>query len=156
MSDTLSLLLHPVDFSPDNNIEKSSRVGIFFYHDGNVFFRSITVGDGCKIGPFIGSDFDHHDYWGMLLSEHDIPKSVKYDFVPRGRVLFDTQSASYIIFLSLEFINNNDINIMIKEYFNLRGEIVNFEYDDYYKVGPRTLHNSKYIKRLLSEELTEL
>lgn len=81
-------------------------VGIFWYHDKEIF------GDFCRLAKAdlyvntLGPHSGHYDFWPEVQRHHPELACEEYEYVPRGRVLFDLAAGQFILISSKTIIDN--------------------------------------------------
>lgn len=81
----------------------SPQVGIFWIYKSRIFHaETVAVEDGTRYGDAIGGNADHADTWEKLRTCGKLSKlpenlSDEYFSIPRGRVVFHTDTGRYTI-----------------------------------------------------------
>jgi hypothetical protein len=75
------------------------QVGIVFLVKGKPFIDGTPVTEAEDYAHFKIHGRDHYQYWGQLQRIKAVPAEVEYDEVPRGRVVYDTQTRKYTLLL---------------------------------------------------------
>ncbi|HEY4932573.1 MAG TPA: hypothetical protein VII23_13470 [Terriglobales bacterium] len=73
------------------------RVGIFWLWQGRLILHSVVLSKAESWGRFLNA-VGHEGYWRHLQRTGAVPAEVEYDSVPRGRVVYDSGSASYYLY----------------------------------------------------------
>ena len=85
-------------------MEKISKVGIFWiYRHEIIFSHSVNLSDGERYGEAVTGTKDHADYWeelrqNGLLSTLPVPLREEYFSIPRGRVVYHTDSEKFFVY----------------------------------------------------------
>ena len=85
-------------------METLPKVGIFWiYRHEIIFSHSVNLSDGERYGEAITGMKDHADYWeelhqNGLLSALPEPLRDEYFSVPRGRVVYHTDSEKFFVY----------------------------------------------------------
>jgi len=87
------------------------QVGIVFVYKGKVFIDGtpVTEAESLGGGQFKIHAHDHYKYWEQLRGMGAVPADVEYDEVPRGRVVYDTQTRKYTLFLDRCILKNKKL-----------------------------------------------
>lgn len=110
-------------------------VGIFFLVNGEFLFHGCKVEAAEKYGDFRVCDKSHFEIW----DEFYFQKCHKdYDYFPRGRVVYDMPTESFIIYKD-NCIGDEEMKVFLENY-----EDVNYrvETDEHYQCH---MCNSNYI-----------
>lgn len=100
-------------------------VGPFFYINNQVVALKVEVEKGEKIGDFINHPKSHMEFFNEINPLDD------YGHYPRGRVIYDTKTKRFYIYID-RCLNNAKIKEEILKTFNLeKGECV-FKRDSHY------------------------
>lgn len=82
---------------------KVPSVGIWWFYNDEVFYAAtVPVEQGLRYGDCITGLHDHAETWDKLSKENkllELPKSLRseYFYIPRGRVVFHTDSKRFTI-----------------------------------------------------------
>jgi hypothetical protein len=96
------------------------QVGIVFVYKGKVFIDGTPVTEAESLGgQFKIHDRDHYKYWEQLRGMGAVPADVEYDEVPRGRVVYDTKSRKYTLFLDRCILRNKKLVSRIRAHMSL-------------------------------------
>ena len=85
------------------------QVGIVFVYKGKVFIDGTPVIEAEGYAHFKIHAHDHYEYWEQLRGMGAVPTDVEYDEVPRGRVVYDTQTCKYTLFLDRCILKNKKL-----------------------------------------------
>jgi hypothetical protein len=109
------------------------QVGIVFVYKGKVFIDGTPVTEAESLGgQFKIHDRDHYKYWEQLRGMGAVPADVEYDEVPRGRVVYDTKSRKYTLFLDRCILKNKKLLSRIMAQMSLPFE-TETSTDDHYR-----------------------
>ncbi|MBF0503390.1 MAG: hypothetical protein HQM09_24940 [Candidatus Riflebacteria bacterium] len=103
-------------FQGDKN---KPKVGIFWY------YRKKVIGDFCDIasaeicGHVLGPPSDHYSFWPEIQANVPDLVDVEYEYVSRGRVLFNLVDATFVIISSKWLASNKSAIKAIKRRFHL-------------------------------------
>jgi len=94
------------------------QVGIVFLVDGKLHIDGTPLNDAPGYGDFRIHEKDHYSYWNELLRVHAVPKG-EYDEYPRGRVVYDTRTRSFTLFLDQCILKHKDVVKKIRVWMHL-------------------------------------
>ena len=116
------------------------NIGVFWFYKGHVLGREADLADGEEGVPgLIDSPDNHTDLWdGTILRKHPELRGREYYEVPRGRVLWDSNQSSAIIYLDARLLND-DIKAKITQFFDLKNEEVVWRTDPHYTTDDKNL-----------------
>jgi hypothetical protein len=126
---------------PANNVSVP-RIGIVFLVKGKVLVDSTPVIQAESYAHFKIHPHDHPEYWEHLRKMGAVPADVEYDEVPRGRVVYDTKSRKYTLFLDRCILKNKKLVSSIMEQMNLAYEDTETSTDSHYRC-PKCLHKQR-------------
>lgn len=112
---------------------KSMKVGIFFKIENEFLVDSVSVDNGEPYGESITYG-GHYEYHQNFVPTKPLERRFKvrdYDFSPRGRVVFNTVSNIFIIYVD-PCLKSDDINCLIN-LFELDGQDVEIAGDEHYR-----------------------
>ena len=109
------------------------QVGIIFLVKGKLWIDSTPVTEAEGYAHFKIHERDHHQYWGQLQRMKAVPAEVEYDEVPRGRVVYDTQTRKYTLYLDRCILKNKKLVSRIMAEMNLPFEKTETNTDSHYR-----------------------
>lgn len=83
-------------------------VGIFWYHKGKVLGDFYDFATAEIYGNILGPRSNHYEYWAKIQAENPDLSCDEYEYIPRGRVLYELIEDTFIIISSAAIIDNND------------------------------------------------
>jgi len=106
--------------SPD-----TPKIGIFWLciKNGKVaIFHSepISLVFGEKYGSFIVAPREHYNTWESLKRHKIIPKNSNYEYLPRGRVAYDSDTEKFVVYHGKYIKSILGIKSVIKDDFKLK------------------------------------
>lgn len=113
---------------------KQPMLGIFWVHRGQVFGRARPLSEGCERWPgLLDSPDDHMTVWedSSLLAPFPELRGRDYTEVPRGRVIFNTTTATATIYLD-DALSGRSVRDRIRAFFHLAATRVVWAGDPHY------------------------
>lgn len=92
------------------------KVGIFWVFRGTLLAASYAVQDGQEYGDAINGLTDHVKYWPKFQKSHPELRSVEYQDVPRGRVLFMKPSRKFHVYMDKVLHNSKTKRALLEEF----------------------------------------
>jgi hypothetical protein len=74
-------------------------VGIIYLVKGNLWIDGTPVSKAGDYGEFKIHENDHIRYWDQLMRTGSVPKLSEYEEHPRGRVVYNTKTRQYTLYL---------------------------------------------------------
>ncbi|MDD3377162.1 MAG: hypothetical protein PHF08_06890 [Candidatus Riflebacteria bacterium] len=98
---------------------KRPRVGIFWYHNKKVLgdFFELTAAD--IYGNILGPHSNHYDYWHEIQRACSDFADEEYEYIPRGRVLYDLTTAEFVIISSASIVASKSAIKAIRRHCNI-------------------------------------
>lgn len=116
----------------ENRVLNESKVGAFFIVNGDILSNEVDVRDGESYGDFVNYS-SHWDLWRAAQRYYPALKNIEYDTFPRGRVVYNSKTRKYIIYIDPKLNNEIDIDL-IADRFDLRaGSYVIDDSDEHYQ-----------------------
>jgi len=109
------------------------NVGIVFLVKGKAFIDGTPVTEAEGYAHFKIHAHDHYKYWEWLRRMGAVPADVEYDEVPRGRVVYDTQTRKYMLFLDRCILRNKKLVSRIMAQMSLPPENTETGTDSHYR-----------------------
>lgn len=109
-------------------------LSVFWVYRGEVYGdEDILEGDNvCTFGDYMQLNSDHFMIWDKYARRMGInPRTVDYDRVPRGRVLFHIPTHRFIVIGSSKIINDETNRQLLIDYFSLPAN-TEFRGDEHY------------------------
>lgn len=116
--------------------KKAPQVGIFWFHRKKVIgdFFDLSVAD--LYGHVLGPCSDHYVFWPTIQRQFPELRLVEYEFVPRGRVLFDLVRGGFVILSSTRIVSGKTAVAGIKRKFHLPSDFPIFLETDLHYENP--------------------
>jgi len=123
------------------------RVGIFWFHKGRLIARPIPLEQAETRSTRRDSPDAHVRVWPRLVARHaaefPILSILEYDEVPRGRVIFDTATQTFFIYMDVTLFDHADptkgpstpVWGALRNAFELTGRQIRFATDPHYRTG---------------------
>lgn len=109
------------------------EVGIFFVLNGVVMQSSLPYTEGVVYDKFITGPADHYSFWEQAQKWNLHLQSLDYEEVPRGRVVYDSVSKTFVVYASKAFVNDPKLRSLILSEFSLRSAVTKFKSDEHYE-----------------------
>ena len=113
------------------------QVGIFWIYRGQLILKAVPLQDGLDDGDFINGPEDHLSYWDTVRRTRPALRSVEYDAVPRGRVLYKKAEGQCYVYMD-KVLHHEDVKTMLRHHFALPAETP-FYTDIHYTTTPADL-----------------
>ena len=113
------------------------QVGIFWIYRGQLILKAVPLQDGLDDGDFINGPEDHLTYWDTVRRTRPALRSVEYDAVPRGRVLYKKAEGQCYVYMD-KVLHHEDVKTMLRHHFALPAETP-FYTDIHYTTTPADL-----------------
>jgi len=87
-------------------LKKPPKVCIFWYYNKKVLgdFFDFTAAE--TYGNFVGPRSSHYDFWAKIQAANPELACEEYEYIPRGRVLYDLIDKAFVIISSADIIAN--------------------------------------------------
>ena len=122
---------------------KESRVGVWWYNDGEFWDFSKSIDDAENDGGYLqySKTKNHLNLW-KLACDKFISNSAErnriynqgYKSIERGRVIYNIRTQCYEVICSNELFNDIEFRNACLKYFNLVGNRVDFEALNHYHI----------------------
>jgi hypothetical protein len=113
------------------------HVGIFWIYRGQLILKAVPLQEGLDDGDFINGPEDHLSYWDTLRRTRPALRSVEYDAVPRGRVLYKKSEGQCYVYMDI-VLHHEDVKKLLRHHFALPAETP-FATDIHYTTTPADL-----------------
>ncbi len=100
------LQLHAETASRFSALKKTPKVCIFWYHNKKVLGDFFDFATAEIYGNVVGPRSNHYDFWEKIQAANPELRCEEYEFVPRGRVLYDLIDKAFVIISSAAIIAN--------------------------------------------------
>jgi hypothetical protein len=111
------------------------KIGIFWIHHGKILGKACELEEGeSSIANLIDSPDNHIDLWECdpdFLSPFPALRSLEYQQVPRGRVLFSTHNNTALVYMDKTLYTSADKHL-IMDFFGLQNVKVIWKTDPHY------------------------
>ena len=113
---------------------KLGRVGIFWWHRGRLFCHSTPISTAEPYGDTVGDPMSHMDYWRQLQLTGQVRPEIEYDEPPRGRVVYNSTTQSFLLLADRCILGRAVIIEQIMRELRLP-KITKMESDAHYRCG---------------------
>ena len=109
------------------------EVGIWWLYKGALIRSSVPITKGEEYGDFLNGHTDHYNFWDQVLRTN--PDLLGYDYVdiPRGRVVYNKKTNTFIIYTSAMLVKNRNLRSLVLKNFNLDSNNTKFKQEDHYE-----------------------
>ena len=87
--------------------KKKPMVGLFWYHRRRVVGDFYDLDKADLYGDVLGPHANHYRFWRKIQKMFPDLMDVDYEYVPRGRVLFDLVAGKFVLISSAQIISSN-------------------------------------------------
>ncbi len=109
----------------------TSRVGIFWIFRGKLLATVCPLGNGESYGDAINGPINHVTQWPVFQKLNPALRSLEYQDVPRGRVLFMKPTGEFHIYLDRVLDTQRNRKALLQE-FELPKSSTQFLHDAHY------------------------
>lgn len=120
--------------------EHHPRIGIFWFLNTKLLSLVLPLEEGTTVGAFVDCPQNHADYWATfqrLLSPR--LRGLEYFEIPRGRVLFNKESGSSVVYLD-KVLMKPKFTDKIRKRFQLPKPYTRFRSDPHYTTDRKELN----------------
>jgi len=118
------------------------RVGIFWIYKGRILSDSVPWSEGERYGEFVNGLSDHCTHWTTFQRQLPELRRYEYEQVPRGRVIFNTLTATFTVYGSARFVRNSVQRALVLDSFHLPPGNTRFAADEHYGEVPGMLQEN--------------
>ncbi|MDA3733091.1 hypothetical protein PBV87_16565 [Niameybacter massiliensis] len=104
-----------------------AQIGVFFCQQDDILTKKYDRQQGTIQGVFYNPPEGHDRVW---RNEFEAKFNEKYDFWPRGRVAYNTNSKQYVIYY--DKCLKEDVLDKVRQSFEIESNEVRFVVDEYY------------------------
>lgn len=104
-----------------------SQIGVFFYTEDEIISYTYEIKQGTQQGVFFNPPEGHDRVW---RKEYEKGEAKGFDFWPRGRVAYNTNSKQFIIYHD-KCIKKSELEL-VRIKFGIKEEEVRYVEDQYY------------------------
>ena len=97
----------------------NSKIGIFWYYKNKVIGKTYNLSEAEKYGDFLSPVLGHYDYWKEIQKEVSELYYEEYEYIPRGRIVYDTKNEHFVLLSSKKMIKNKTALKAIKVFFSI-------------------------------------
>ncbi len=97
----------------------NQKIGIFWYYNNKVIGKTYNLLEAEKYGDFLSPILGHYDYWNQIQKALPELYYEEYEYIPRGRIVYDTTKDHFVLLSSKKIIKNKTILKAIKEFFSI-------------------------------------
>ena len=94
------------------------KVGIFWVYHTQPIVAAVSLSEGIDDSDFINGPYDHLPYWETVRRTIPALRSVEYDEVPRGRVLYKKTERRCVVYMD-QVLHREDVTQVIRSHFEL-------------------------------------
>ena len=95
----------------------NQKVGIFWIYKNKIIGKNYSLSEAEKYGNFLSPILGHYDYWEQIQKEFSELYCEEYEYIPRGRIVYDTTKDHFVLLSSKKIIKNKSILKAIKSFF---------------------------------------
>ncbi|MBU1105272.1 MAG: hypothetical protein KKB51_01290 [Candidatus Riflebacteria bacterium] len=100
-------------------LKKTPLVGIFWYHNKKVLGDFFELADADVYGDMLGPHSNHYDQWSEIQRTNADLADEEYEYIPRGRVLYDLVAAKFVIISSASIVASKAVVKAIRRHCNI-------------------------------------
>ena len=119
-------------------VKRQPKVGIFWVYHGELLSARTGLDEGIHMADSIDSPHHHDGYWSRLQGQHTELRYVRYEEVPRGRVVFVKKSKRFSVYMDKR-LHRPRFKRLILECFDLPKSRTRFLTDPHYTTDPAEL-----------------
>ena len=93
---------------PESAGTNGPKLGIIFYARNKLFIDGTPLKEASDYGDFKIHDKGHDAYWEELVGAHAVPGG-EFDEFPRGRVVYDTRTRRFTLYLDRCILAREDV-----------------------------------------------
>jgi len=135
----------PPTKAPLSSRQREPHIGIFWVFEGRLFKASGPVAAGIDFPVSVDSRYDHIAFWQVLQIRNPALRSLQYDQVPRGRILFLKQEGRFCVYMDKKLRTPKTKRMILKTFALPAGKTV-FVTDGHY------ITNDQELDRLFSQD----
>ena len=128
----------PPTKAPSSSRQGEPQIGIFWVFEGRLLKASSPVAAGIDSPVSVDSRYDHIAFWSVLQIRNLALRSLQYDQVPRGRILFLKEKGRFCVYMDKK-LRTARIKRMILEAFALPAGKTVFITDGHYVTDDQEL-----------------
>jgi len=120
--------------SPASRKRPQPSVGIIFLLPADrLLIESSQLSEAELCAGFVNHIRGHEEFWAQLQNKGQVPRDKDYITVPRGRVIFSTQTGQYSLLLDRCILRKPKLVTEIRERMNLPNRELVISTDDHYR-----------------------
>jgi hypothetical protein len=116
-------------------------VGIFWIYQNQVLADCVPWTEGESYGEFVNGLSDHCTHWATFQRQRPELRRHEYEQVPRGRVIYNTLTATFTAYGSERFIRSEAQRALVLRAFHLPPGQTRFVADEHYGPVPGMLRD---------------
>jgi hypothetical protein len=117
------------------------EVGIFWELDGKLIIDGVLLDIAESYGRFLNYPRGHDELWSTYQLINVVPRDVEYHQAPRGRVVYDTVSQQFLLYVDACILRNKTLVNQILRQLKLPSN-VSARLDEHYRC-PKCLRRAK-------------
>jgi hypothetical protein len=121
--------------------ESPGHVGIFWINQTQVLADTVVWTGGESYGDFVNGLSDHCTHWATFQQQRPELRRYEYEQVPRGRVIYNTLTATFTVYGSERFIRDEAQRAIVLAAFHLPRNQTRFVADEHYGPVPGMLRD---------------
>lgn len=98
---------------------KKPLVGIFWYHNKKVYGDFFELAAADPYGNVLGPHSNHVDFWHQVQKQFPELGCEEYEYVPRGRVLFDLAVGQFVLISSKVIVGSKTAVKALRRRYNI-------------------------------------
>jgi hypothetical protein len=123
--------------NPKSEIQ-NPEVGIFWWYDGQLLASSWAIAEGEAAGDWVNGREDHITFWPVLQRQLPKIRSIEYEDVPRGRVIYCRSTRVFQVYMDARLFTR-PVKRAIRVRFGLAAAKVRFGKDPHYTTDPNAI-----------------
>jgi len=114
-----------------------NKVGIFWFYQDRLLVAAVPLQDGIEDELSINGPYDHFPYWETVRRTIPALRTVEYEALPRGRVLYKKAERRCVVYMD-NFLHQDIYKQAIRHHFALPSATP-FLTDTHYTTAPEDL-----------------
>ena len=132
--------------STEPGVADDGKLGIFWVFKGQLLSRTVPIIKAERRAGRLDSPLAHVSAWSGLVAEHrqthPLLSVLEYDEVPRGRVIFDIPTRTFVVYMDASLFRTTGsrtspdptVAEALRGTFDLQGRTVRFATDPHYRL----------------------
>ena len=106
-------------------------MGIFWGYGARLLWSGVSVAKGLRYGDSVHGSIDHVEFWPALQRQYPALRTMEYEVIPRGRVVFHKKSGRYVVYMDKK-LHRTSVKRRIIRAFALPEDQTDFLTDPHY------------------------